>query len=135
MSERTASSFVRRAVLADALVSGVTGVLLTLTTPLTAPLFGLPGGLLAAAGMFCIAYGATLGWLARVPSLSTAAVRTIVAGNAGWVAASVALMLAGPASMTTVGMTFVGLQAAVVALLAELQWTGLRRQRLLQVTA
>ena len=135
MIDRTPSSFVRRALLADGIVSGVTGALLTLSAPFTSTLFGLPASLLTGAGIFCVAYGATLGWLSRAPSLSPPVVRTIIVGNALWVAASVGLMLLGPPTMTTLGTAFVGLQALVVAVLAELQWTGLRREPLVQLTS
>lgn len=135
MIDRASSSFVRLAVLADGIVSGATGALLVVSSPLTAPLFGLPAGLLVGAGAFCVAYGAALAWLSRTPALSPSVVRAIVVGNALWVAASVGLLLLGPSSMTGVGMGAVVVQAAVVALLAELQWTGLRREQPVQATA
>lgn len=135
MIDRTPSPLVRRALLADAVVSGASGALLTLGGPLAAPVLGLPEGLLLGVGLFCVAYGGALGWLARTPALSAAAVRAVVAGNAAWVAASVLFMFVGPATMTGLGLACVGFQAAVVALLAELQWMGLRRQRLVQAPA
>ena len=134
MHDRTPSSFVRRALMADALVSGVTGALLTLGSGIAAPVLGLPSSLLLGVGLFCAGYGGALAWLARTPALSTTAVGAVVAGNLLWVAASVTFMLVGPPTITTLGLTFVGAQAAVVAVLAELQWTGLRRQRLVAAT-
>lgn len=135
MHDRTPSSFVRRALLADAVISGVTGVLLTLGAGVAAPLFGLPPGLLLGVGLFCAGYGGALAWLAHTPALSRTAVLTVVVGNLLWVAASVTFMLVGPAGITTLGLAFVGAQAAVVAVLAELQWTGLRRRRLMTAAA
>jgi hypothetical protein len=135
MIDRTPSLFVRRALLADAVVSGVTGALLTLGASLAAPVLGLPQGLLLGVGLFCVGYGGALGWLARTPALSATAVRTVVIGNTVWVAASVLFMLVGPSTMTALGLGFVGFQAAVVAGLAEVQWMGLRRQRLVQAAA
>ena len=134
MHDRTPSSFVRRALLADALVSGVTGVLLTLGSGIAAPVLGLAPNLLLGVGLFCAGYGGALAWLARTPALSTTAVGSVVAGNLLWVAASLTFMLVGPSTITALGVTFVGAQAAVVAVLAELQWTGLRRRRLVTAT-
>lgn len=122
------TSLVRRALLADAVVSGITGAMLTFTAPLAAQLFGLPDALLRTAGLFCVVFGAAMVWLSRMPALSPAVVRAIVAGNVLWVVASAGLMLLGPSSITAAGLGFVGFQAAVVAVLAEAQWMGLLRR-------
>ena len=64
------TSLVRRALLADAVVSGITGAMLTFTAPLAAQLFGLPDALLRTAGLFCVVFGAAMVWLSRMPALS-----------------------------------------------------------------
>jgi len=57
--------------------------------------------------------------------LSRAGAGLVVAGNAAWVAGSVALLVA--AAPTGLGYAFVIAQALAVALLAELEFIGLRR--------
>ena len=129
MLDRASSPLTRPALFADAVVSGVTGLLLTLGAPVASPILGLDAGLLVGAGLFCVGYGAIIGWLARRPAVSDAAVTTVVGGNAAGVVGSVIFLFLGPSTMTTLGSAFVGFQAAVVAGLAEWQWLGLRRQR------
>ena len=68
-----------------------------------------------------------VGWLSSRAELSRAAVMTIVVLNALWVVESVLLLLSGWVSPTTLGIAFVLFQAAVVAVLAELQFVGQRR--------
>jgi len=128
------TSLVRRALLADAVVSGITGALLAFTASIASPLFGLPAILLQSAGLFCVVYGAALLWLSRTPALSPAVVRVVIAGNVLWVVASAGLMLLGSSSITAAGLGFVGFQAAVVAVLAEAQWLGLLRRPMTQLS-
>jgi hypothetical protein len=135
MTVRDTASFLRHALLADGAVSGVTGLVLASGAPLAAPLFGLSTAFLAGIGVFLIAYGAVLVLLTWRPAVAPAAARTVIAGNAVWIVASLGFVLLGPASLTMLGKGFVVMQAAVVALLAELQWVGLRRHTLVGMTA
>ena len=128
MTVRATTSFLRYALLADGLISGLTGLLLLIGAPLAAPLFGLSTAFLMGTGAFITSYGAALIWLSRAPSLSPAVARAVIAGNVLWVVASVGLVLLGPASLTPLGIGFIVVQAAAVGVLAELQWMGLRRQ-------
>ncbi len=52
--------------------------------------------------------------------------KALVAVNAAWVVGSVALLLAN-LPISAFGWSFVIAQALVVGVIAELQWTGLRR--------
>jgi hypothetical protein len=135
MTVRETTSVLRLALLADGAVSGVTGLALTAGAPLAALLFGLPTALVAGVGAFLMAYGAALVLLTWWPAIAPAAVRIVIAGNAAWIVASLAFVLIGPASLTLMGKGFVVTQAAVVALLAELQWVGLRRHKLVAAPA
>jgi hypothetical protein len=53
----------------------------------------------------------------------------VVAGNFGWAVACIALLVSGVFAVTALGMAWVIAQAICVVVLAELQWTGLRRTR------
>ncbi len=55
----------------------------------------------------------------------------VIALNAGWVAASLLLLLAGWVEPNGLGYAFILGQAGAVAVLAEMQYVGLRRSKAL----
>jgi len=89
----------------------------------------IPAAVLVPVGGFLLAYAAGLWLLGSRPRPSHPAVRVVVAGNLLWVAASVVAVVAGWWSPTGAGTAFLLLQAAAVAVFAELEVTGLRRAR------
>lgn len=121
------SPFLRRAIQADAIFSGVSAVLLTLGAGAFAPLLNLPEALLRETGLFLIAYAALVGWLGLRPTMPKALVTIVIAGNAVWTLASIALLLSGAVSPNLLGEAAIAMQAIVVGALAELQYIGLRR--------
>jgi CHASE2 domain-containing sensor protein len=89
--------------------------------------FGLPAVMLREVGLFLLAFAAlvaVLGWRRASPRLLFWAV---IVGNALWAVDSVLLLVSGWVAPTAPGGAFVVAQALVVALLAELEYTGLRR--------
>src|SRR6266446_4506257 len=96
------SSFLRRAILADAIFSGVSALLLTFGAGALAPWLSLPEALLRETGVFLIA-------------------------NAAWTLASIALLFSGAVTPNLLGEAFVAIQAIAVGALAELQYLGLRK--------
>ena len=121
------SVFLRRAILADAIFSGVSAVLLTFGAGALAPLLNLPEPLLLETGLFLIAYAALVGWLGTRQAMPKAVVMIVIAGNAAWTLASIALLFSGAVTPNLLGEAFVAAQAIVVGALAELQYIGLRR--------
>ena len=121
------SVFLRRAILADAIFSGVSALLLTFGAGGLAPLLNLPEALLYETGLFLIAYAALVGWLGTRQSMPKALVVMVIAGNAAWTLASVALLFSGAVTPNLLGEAFVAAQAIAVGALAELQYIGLRR--------
>jgi hypothetical protein len=111
----------------DALASGALGVLLAVGGGVLDELLGIPATVLVPVGVFLAAYAAGLWYLASKRQVSRPAVWVVVAGNLGWVAASVVAAAAGWWSPTTLGTVIVLAQAAAVALFAALQLAGLRR--------
>ena len=85
--------------------------------------------MLAGIGVFLLAFAVAVWLVARRTTLRLGEVDAVVVGNLLWVAASVVAVVAGWWSPTGAGTTFVLLQAAAVAVFAELQVTGLRRAR------
>jgi len=121
------SVFLRRAILADAVFSGVSAVLLTFGAGALAPWLNLPEALLRETGLFLIAYAALVGWLGTRQSMPKALVAIVIAGNAAWILASIALLFSGAFTPNLLGEVFVAAQAIAVGALAELQYIGLRR--------
>ncbi|MGY3616410.1 hypothetical protein [Bradyrhizobium sp. USDA 10063] len=121
------SQFLRRALLADAVFSGVSAVGLTLGAGAVASLLNLPEMLLQETGLFLIAYAALVGWLGSRPMVPKALVVLVIAGNALWTLASIALLFSGAVNLNLLGTITVVAQAIATGVFAELQYVGLRR--------
>ena len=85
--------------------------------------------MLVGTGWFLLAYAAVVAFIALRDPLPRPLVWLMVAGNLGWAAACVLLLAGGWIAPTGWGQAWILVQAATVAVLAELQWTGLRRIR------
>lgn len=121
------STFLRRAILADAIFSGASAVLLTLGAGMLAPWLSLPEALLRETGLFLIAYAALVGWLGMRQSMPKALVVIVIVGNAAWTIASIALLFSGWVNPNFLGEVMVAAQAIAVGAFAELQYIGLRK--------
>jgi hypothetical protein len=121
------STFLSRALLADAIFSGVSAVGLTLGAGILAPFFNLPEAFLRETGLFLIAYTAFVGWLGTRAAVPKALVMIVVAGNAAWTLASIALLFSGAVSPNLLGEIVVVAQAIATGVFAELQYIGLRK--------
>ena len=117
--------FLRRMLLVDTATCVVTGALLSLAAvPLSAWL-GLAAPLLFWSGASLFPIAAFMLWVATRREISRPGAWLVIAGNAGWVAGSALVLFA--TAPTALGYAFVIAQAVVVALLAELEYAGLRR--------
>ncbi len=121
------SLFLRRALQADTVFSGAGAVIFSLGAGELAPLFNLPEALLRETGLFLIAYAALVGWMSTRQSLPRILVAVVIAGNAAWTLASIALLFSGAVSPSLLGEAAVAGQAIATGTLAELQYIGLRR--------
>jgi hypothetical protein len=121
------SLFLRRAILADAIFSGISAVVLTFGAGMLSPLLNLPEALLRETGLFLIAYAALVGWLGTRSSMPRVLVGIVIAGNAAWTLGSIALLFSGAVMPNLLGEAFVAIQAVVTGVFAELQYIGLRR--------
>ena len=108
------SSLLSRALLADAIFSGVSAVGLTL-------------GALRETGLFLIAYTALVGWLATRSTVAKVLILIVIVGNAAWTLGSIALLFSGAVSPNLLGQVFVVVQAIATGVFAELQFIGMRR--------
>ena len=121
------NSFLRTVLLADAIASGATGLLMIAGAGLLEGLLGLPVALLREAGLLLIPYVAFVAYDGTRATISRAAVHAVIGLNVLWVAGSIGLLVSGWVAPTMLGYAFVIAQAAVVGVLAELQLVGLRR--------
>jgi hypothetical protein len=127
MAANAHQRLLRTALRLDALVSAGFGVLVLLGGPLLADVLGLPAGLLWPVGGVVVAYAAGL-WLAQARTpISVSIGWSVIALNVAWASASVVAVVLGWWPLTGLGMTFVLLQAVVVAGFADLQFVGVRR--------
>jgi hypothetical protein len=120
------SRFLRLVLVADAVASGLTGLLLLAGAGLLESLLGLPAGLMREAGLVLVPYVTFVGWLASRSSTSVWSIDAVIACNAVWALASVLLLVSGFVSPTLLGYAFVIAQAATVALFGVLQYAALR---------
>lgn len=121
------SSFLRQALLADAVISGAMGLLLLLGAGFLAGLLDLPMELLRTAGLVLLPFVAFVAYVATRENPARGAVWAVIVINALWVVASIGLLLSGWVAPNGLGITFVIVQALAVGLFAELQYVGLRR--------
>lgn len=124
--ERT-DTFLRRALIADAALSGATGLMMIAGAGLLAGLLDLPAGLLRAAGLILAPYVAFVLYAGTRAEVARPAVMAVIVINFAWTAASIGLLFTGLVSPNWLGYAFVIFQAAVVGGLAEVQHVGLRR--------
>jgi hypothetical protein len=129
MSVFASPRFFSRVMWADAASCAATAGLQLAFTDALASLTGLPASLLVGTGVFMLGYAAAAAAMAARSTPPRALIGLVVIGNFGWAAACVALLASGVVNATGIGMAWVLLQAVTVVILAELQWTGLRRTR------
>jgi len=121
------TTFLRRVLIADAAASAATGLLMLLAAGPLEQWLAIPAGLLRAAGASLIPFAALVAWLALRETVSRAGVWAVIALNVLWVVDSVALLFTSWVEPAMLGYAFVLAQAAAVAVLAELEYVGLRR--------
>jgi hypothetical protein len=121
--------FLSRVLLVDAVATGATAVLLLAGAGFLEPLLQLPAALLRGAGLFLVPFVVWVAAMSRMARVPPRAMAAVVAINAAWVVASVWLVAGGPYQPNVLGIAFVLVQAAAVAVFADLGWFGLRAVR------
>lgn len=119
--------FLRYALLADAIASGATGLLMIAGADLLTGMLGLPVALMRESGLVLVPYVALVAFVGTREHIAFGAVKAIIALNVLWVLGSVGLLVGGFVAPTLLGYAFVIMQAVAVGVLAELQIIGLRR--------
>lgn len=127
MTSSNLSHFLRRVLLADATISGVTGLLMMLFAESLNGLLGVPVALLRYSGISLLPFAALLIYLATRKHLARQIVWVIIACNALWAIDSLLLLLTNWVAPTQLGYAFIIAQALIVGLFAEAQYWGLKR--------
>lgn len=123
----SSSTPLRRALTADAVLTGTTAVMLVAGAPRLGEVLGLPVALLRGAGLSLVPFTALLVYLLRRDHLPRGAALFVVACNALWALDSILLLFTNWVDPTRLGYVFVVFQALVVAGFAEMQYVALRR--------
>lgn len=120
-------TLLRRALQADAIISGISVVVLIAGADALAPLLGIPAIGLRGVGMAFVLFVALVAYTATRPVIGRRGAQTVMVLNALWVVDSIILLAAGVLPLTQLGFGFMVFQAAVVGLLAGAQLLGLRQ--------
>lgn len=116
MPSPSSNASLKRLLLLDAATCVVMGLVLLVLSGFVAGLTAIPGTLLVYAGALLVPIGLFMAATSLWWPTSAAAVWPIIAGNVGWVIASLALLAAIPPN--TLGVALIVAQAVVVAVLA-----------------
>lgn len=128
-------SLLRRVLLVDAVSAGSMGLVLLVFAPQLTALLELPAALLRESGTVLLPLAAFVGYLATSEQPPRAGVWLVIALNAVWAIDSILLLFTDWIAPNALGAAFVILQALVVAVLAELEFVGLRKATMPQEAA
>jgi hypothetical protein len=125
------SRFLRWILIADAATCFACALLMVFGSNHLAVLLGLPGGLLRNAGISLFPFAVFLVYVASRASLSKLAVASVILLNALWTLDSFLLFVTGWVNPTQLGYGFVSAQATLVAVLAILEYLGLKKSQII----
>ena len=83
--------------------------------------------LLQYVGLLFIPYVLLVGWIGLRDAVPRGAVWAVIACNLAWASSSIVLLTGGSIAPSNLGVAFVLVQVVAVVVLAESQFTGLRR--------
>ncbi len=121
------STFLRRVLFADAATCIAMALLLALGSGLLDDFLKMPAQFLFYAGLSLFPFAAYLVYLGRRETVASSLVWTVIALNVLWAIDSILILLAGWVEPNAFGYAFIVAQAVSVAVLAELEYLGLRR--------
>ncbi|MCB1590428.1 MAG: hypothetical protein KDI56_16065 [Xanthomonadales bacterium] len=127
MSQLTVSPLLRLAIGLDGCVSALAGLASLIGLGSLAAGLGAPLAATLGVGLFMLLYGLGLTMISRAATVPSTLVWTLVLGNLGWVAASVALALSSWIQPQPWALALLLGQAGGVAVFSLLQYLGLRQ--------
>ena len=120
-------AFLRALVWFDASTGLLLGALHLLLSASLAEWLGLPPGLLVVSGVLLLGYAALAIRIARAHTMPRGNLWVLIVANFGWALASLALLLGNAVAPTFLGQAYLVVHVVSVAVIAELQWMGVRR--------
>jgi hypothetical protein len=121
------SLLLRRAIVGDAVITGAMAVLLVAAAAFLGPMLNLNETFLRETGIFLIVYALLVGFLGSRELMPKIAVCLVIAANVLWTVDSIVLPFTGWVQPNMLGQAFIVAQALAVAIIAELQFIGLKR--------
>jgi hypothetical protein len=121
------STVLRRVLVLDAISCAGMGLLLVTFSGWLSAVLSLPVELLKQASMVLLPFALLLAFLSTRARLPRAAVWAVIVANAIWAIDSIVLLFTGWVQPSLLGYLFVAGQAAFVAVIAELEYIGLRK--------
>ena len=121
------STVLRRTLTVDAVVSAAAAFVLVLAGGQIAQWLAIPETLLRSAGIVLVPFAIYVGILARRVVVPRASVIAVIGMNIAWVIGSLWLAMGSTVQPNAAGYAFIVVQALAVAVLAEMQYIGLRR--------
>ncbi|OEJ41803.1 hypothetical protein AR457_06605 [Streptomyces agglomeratus] len=118
-------TMLRRFLALDAVVTTTNGLVYAAGSGPVGRLLGVGSGLLLGLGLFLVAFGAGVGYLATRPEPAALPVKAVIEANLAWAVAGLAALVFW-FSPTTAGTFWIPVQAATVAGFAGLQHLALR---------
>ena len=121
------SGLLRLVLKLDAAACGALGVASLAGAPVLDDLLGVPVVPLASVGVFLAAWAVVLWAISSRPRVSKTAAWVVIVFNLAWTVDSAVVLAAGWFPLTVVGVAFVLVQAAAVAIIAAAQFYALKR--------
>ncbi len=123
------SKLLKIAFVADAAACGGTAALQLIAPQFLSQQLALPSPLLIGTGLFLALYAVSLLFLATCRSLWKPLVWAIIAGNVGWAAITLDLVVTGMIAPNGLGLAYLAVQSLTVLGLAGLEYAGLKASR------
>jgi hypothetical protein len=127
MNASPLSPFLRRVLLLDASTCLITGMLMLTASGTVERLLAIPAPLSRVLAVVLLIFGGLVAWVGTRRHLMRSAVWAIVTLNALWAVESLLTLAFGWLDPNALGRAFIIVQAVAVAVIAELQFIGLRR--------
>jgi hypothetical protein len=127
MLSSQSSPLLRKVLLADAVISGVTGLLMLFGAGFLSGMLDLPEAFLRFAGLVLLPYVVFVAYVTFQQPISRTAAWVVIVFNDLWVAASIILLLGNWVKPNILGIAFVLIQALVVAGFSGIQFLAVRR--------
>jgi hypothetical protein len=127
MNASPLSPFLRRVLLLDASTCLITGMVMLTASGTLERLLAIPAPLSRVLAVVLLIFGGLVAWVGTRRHLMRSAVWAIVTLNALWAVESLLTLAFGWLDPNALGRAFIIVQAVAVAVIAELQFIGLRR--------